>query len=166
MVRERLPRLDAIGPMVDFLFVDELTIEPSLLVPKRWDAATTLDGLTEARRIIGTLGDVSFEADELEAALRTLCEERGWKAGDLFMAIRVAVTGRTATPPLFDTIIALGLERTLERLDRAREPPDAGLRPASLTAAIRTGAGSCQTVRSGGDPLPSRNEYRRRPDDA
>jgi nondiscriminating glutamyl-tRNA synthetase len=121
MVRERLPRLDAIGSMVDFLFVDELTFEPSILVPKRWDAATTLDGLTEARRIIGNLGDVSFEAEELEATLRTLCEERTWKAGDLFMAIRVAVTGRTATPPLFDTIIALGLERTLERLDRARE---------------------------------------------
>ena len=121
MVRERLPRLDAIGPLVDFLFVEELAIEPNLLVPKRWDTATTLDGLTEGRRIIGGLGGVSFEADELEASLRTLCDERGWKAGDLFMAIRVAITGRIATPPLFDTIIALGLERTLERLDRARE---------------------------------------------
>jgi glutamyl-tRNA synthetase len=63
---------------------------------------------------------VSFEADELEAALRQLAEERGWKAGDLFMAIRVAVTGKTATPPLFDTLVALGYERSLERLDRAR----------------------------------------------
>ncbi len=66
-------------------------------------------------------GEVSFEGEELEAALRILCEERGWKAGDLFMAIRVAVTGRTATPPLFDTIVALGRQRTLDRLDRARE---------------------------------------------
>ena len=121
MVRERLPRLDAIGSMVDFLFVEELAIEPNLLVPKRWDAATTLDGLTQARRIIAGLGEVTFEAEEMEAALRTLCEERGWKAGDLFMAIRVAVTGRTATPLLFETIVALGLARTLERLDHARE---------------------------------------------
>jgi glutamyl-tRNA synthetase len=37
------------------------------------------------------------------------------------MAIRVAVTGRTATPPLFDTLVALGYERTLARLDAARE---------------------------------------------
>jgi glutamyl/glutaminyl-tRNA synthetase len=37
------------------------------------------------------------------------------------MAIRVAVTGRTATPPLFDTLVALGKERALERLDRATE---------------------------------------------
>ena len=36
------------------------------------------------------------------------------------MAIRVAVTGKTATPPLFDTLVALGYERTLARLDAAR----------------------------------------------
>ena len=64
---------------------------------------------------------MTFEADELEPPLRALAEERGWKAGDLFMAIRVAVTGRTATPPLFDTLVALGRDRTLERLDRAIE---------------------------------------------
>ncbi len=51
--------------------------------------------------------------------MRALAEARSWKVGDLFMAIRVAVTGLTATPPLFDTLVALGLERTLERLDRA-----------------------------------------------
>ena len=39
------------------------------------------------------------------------------------MAIRVAVTGRTATPPLFDTLVALGRERTLQRLDRALAGP-------------------------------------------
>ena len=66
-----------------------------------------------------TRGAVAFEADELEPPLRALAEARGWKAGDLFMAIRVAVTGRTATPPLFDTLVALGRERTLERLARA-----------------------------------------------
>jgi len=63
---------------------------------------------------------VSFEADELEGPLRRLAEEGAWKVGDLFMAIRVAVTGKTATPPLFDTLVALGYERSLERLDAAR----------------------------------------------
>jgi glutamyl-tRNA synthetase len=64
---------------------------------------------------------VTWEADELEPPLRDLVEEHGWKAGDLFMAIRVATTGRTATPPLFDTLVALGPSRTLERLDVAIE---------------------------------------------
>ncbi len=126
MVRDRLPRLDAIGPLVDFLFRDDLPLEPALLVPKRWDAPTTLDGLTETRRVVGALAAVSFEAEELESSLRALCETRGWKVGDLFMAIRVAVTGRTATPPLFDIIVALGPERTLDRLDRARGSLSAG----------------------------------------
>ena len=83
-------------------------------------------GLTEARRLIAEAGDVSFEADELEAPLRALAEESGWKAGDLFMAIRVAVTGRTATPPLFDTLVWLG--------------------PVTHTAAARRGQGA-----AGGD---------------
>jgi glutamyl-tRNA synthetase len=62
---------------------------------------------------------VSWEADELEPPLRALAEAEGWKAGDLFMAIRVATTGQPVAPPLFDTLVALGRERTLERLDRA-----------------------------------------------
>jgi len=90
-------------------------------VPKRWDAAATIEGLAEARRVIAAVGPVAYEADELEPRLRELAEDRGWKAGDLFMAIRVAVTGKTATPPLFDTLVALGYERTLARLDAARE---------------------------------------------
>jgi glutamyl-tRNA synthetase len=121
IVQERLPRLGAIGDLAGFLWLDRVTVDPAVLVPKRWDAATTRDGLAAARSTIEAVGDVTFEADELEPPLRALAESRGWKAGDLFMAIRVAVTGRTATPPLFDTIVALGRERTLERLDRALE---------------------------------------------
>jgi glutamyl-tRNA synthetase len=121
MVRERLPTLAAITEMVDYLFLEDVRPEPAALVPKRWDAATTEEALTAAREVIAAVGPVSFEADELEGPLRRLAEERGWKVGDLFMAIRVAVTGRTATPPLFDVLVALGYERTLQRIDQARE---------------------------------------------
>ena len=121
VVQERLPRLGKVGELVGFLWVDELTLDPDLLVPKRWDAATTAEALAAARTTIADVGLVSYEADELEPPLRALAEERGWKAGDLFMAIRVAVTGRRETPPLFDTLVALGYERTLARLERALE---------------------------------------------
>ncbi len=119
VVQERLPTLGAIGDLVGFLWIDELALDPELLVPKRWDAATTREGLAAARETIAEVGPVTFEADELEPPLRALAEARGWKAGDLFMAIRVAVTGRTATPPLFDTLVALGRERVLARLEAA-----------------------------------------------
>ena len=122
IVQERLPTLGAIGELVGFLWVDEVKVDPTILVPKRWDRDTTLAALRAAREtIVDSVGPVTFEADELEPPMRALAEARGWKAGDLFMAIRVAVTGRTATPPLFDSLVALGRERTLARLDRAIE---------------------------------------------
>jgi glutamyl-tRNA synthetase len=122
IIQERLPTLGAIGDLVGFLWVDDVTVDPAVLVPKRWDRETTLAGLRAAREtIVETVGPVTFEADELEPPLRALAEAQSWKAGDLFMAIRVAVTGRTATPPLFDSLVALGRERTLARLDQAIE---------------------------------------------
>jgi glutamyl-tRNA synthetase len=121
VVRERLPTLGSIGELAGFLWVRSVSLDPASLVPKRWDAPTTLEGLIAARSEIASVGEVTFEADELEPPLRALAEARGWKAGDLFMAIRIAITGRTATPPLFDTMVALGRDRVLERLDRALE---------------------------------------------
>jgi glutamyl-tRNA synthetase len=119
MVRERLPTLAAIVDLVGYLWVDQLVVDAALVVPKRWDAATTAEGLTAARERLAAHDALTWEADELEPPLRELVETRGWRAGDLFMAIRVATTGRTATPPLFDTLVALGRERTLARIDAA-----------------------------------------------
>jgi nondiscriminating glutamyl-tRNA synthetase len=121
VVQERLPTLAAVGELIGFLFVKDLEPDLAAIVPKRWDAATTATALAEARGTIADVGQVSWEADEIEPPLRQLVEERGWKAGDLFMAIRVAITGRVVSPPLFDTMVALGYERTLARLDRAIE---------------------------------------------
>lgn len=120
LVQERLPALAAIGDLVGFLFVEEPELDPDLLVPKRWDLATALAGLEAARATIASAGRVAFDHEGLETSLRALAEARGWKAGDLFMTIRAGVTGRIATPPLFETLVALGYDRTLVRLDRAR----------------------------------------------
>jgi glutamyl-tRNA synthetase len=119
IVRERLPTLAAIVDMAGFLWRDDLVLEPATIIPRRWDAETTRDGLTAARDLLAAHDGVTWEADELEPPLRSLVEARRWKAGDLFMAIRVATTGQTATPPLFDTLVALGRERTLTRLEAA-----------------------------------------------
>ena len=119
IVRERIPTLAAIVEVAGFLWRDDLRVEAAALVPKRWDAPTTRDGLAAAREVLAAHDGVTWEAEELEPPLRALVEARGWKAGDLFMAIRVATTGQTATPPLFDTLVALGRDRTLARLDAA-----------------------------------------------
>jgi nondiscriminating glutamyl-tRNA synthetase len=130
IIQERLPTLGAIGDLVGFLWLDTVTVDPAMLVPKRWDRETTLTGLRAARESIASAGAVAFEADELEPPMRALAEANGWKAGDLFMAVRVAVTGRTAAPPLFDSLVALGRERVLARLDAAIDTLDRSEVPA------------------------------------
>jgi glutamyl-tRNA synthetase len=119
LVRERLPVLGAIGDLVGFLFTDAIELDPALLVPRRWERGAARAGLAAASRAIDAGGPGGFTAEALEATLRGVAEANGWRTGDLFMAIRVALTGRTATPPLFESMAALGWERTLARLDRA-----------------------------------------------
>jgi glutamyl-tRNA synthetase len=118
-VRERLPVLGAIGDLVGFLFSEVIELDPPLLVPKRWERGTARAGLAAASRAIDAAGPAGFTAEALERSLRGVAEANGWKAGDLFMTLRVALTGKTATPPLFESMVALGRERTLVRLDRA-----------------------------------------------
>ncbi|HEV3485980.1 MAG TPA: glutamate--tRNA ligase [Vicinamibacterales bacterium] len=60
-----------------------------------------------------------FDAATLDAALRSFAEQRGLKAAQLIHATRVAVTGRAASPGLFEVLELLGRERTLTRMEEA-----------------------------------------------
>lgn len=62
-----------------------------------------------------------FDAETLEKILRPLAGKLGLKTGQLFGALRTATTGRTAAPPLFQTMAVLGQERTLRRIEVAIE---------------------------------------------
>jgi len=55
----------------------------------------------------------------LESELRAFGESAGWSVKELFMALRIATTGRSATPPLFETLAVLGKETCRRRLRRA-----------------------------------------------
>jgi len=59
-----------------------------------------------------------FDEPHVEAAVRATAADRGVKAGALIHATRVAVTGRTTSPGLFEVLVLLGRERSAERLDR------------------------------------------------
>jgi glutamyl-tRNA synthetase len=81
------------------------------------EAAKALAALLEER--IDPLMD--WDAAHIEASLRAFAEAAGWPAKDAFMAVRVAATGRAATPPLFETLTVLGKEVVRRRLRRAIE---------------------------------------------
>ena len=59
---------------------------------------------------------MEFDEESLENILRSLAMELGLNAGQLFSTLRMAITGRTASPPLFQTMVVLGKERCLERI--------------------------------------------------
>ena len=87
------------------------------------DAATVLDGA------IAAYADVPWEAEALKGELERIGEGVGLKLGKAQAPVRVAVTGRTVGPPLFESLVVLGRERTLERLGAARATPLRSPRP-------------------------------------
>ena len=80
---------------------------------------STLAVLKQAEQIISTFEP--FEAEPLEHAFREAAEAAGMKPGPFFAPLRVAVTGKTVSPPLFASIVALGREKTIERLKNAQQ---------------------------------------------
>lgn len=124
LLKERLVRLADATELAAFLTDTDATIaalsEPELLVPKGRTAAETAAALGLARDALTAVDDPDFAAGELEAICRAAAEAHGWKAGDFFRPLRVAITGRVVSPPLFGSMELLGRERTLARIDAAR----------------------------------------------
>ncbi len=114
LIRERINTLAEAATYADFFFLDELEYDASLLMGKKMTTETTLRALKVAQERLSLLE--SFDHDSLEGTLRPLAEERGLKTGQRFSPRRVPTTGRTAAPPLFETMVVLGKERCLGRI--------------------------------------------------
>ena len=115
--RERLKRLSEAPEMMEFFFVDQLEYDHAWLIQKGMDADSTRVAVERALATAEAVSD--WSPDALEVLYRALAEEMGLKAGQLFGTIRTAVSGRTATPPLFDMMSVLGRDRVLARLQAA-----------------------------------------------
>jgi glutamyl-tRNA synthetase len=120
LIQERLKRLDEAAELTGFFFLDDgLPYDLSLLLGKRF-VENSAGALAAIRSAYERLTKASaWESEALENLLRPLAEELGLKTGDFFGLLRVAVTGRTAAPPLFQTMEALGRDKTLARLNIA-----------------------------------------------
>ncbi len=121
LIHERLEELSEAPGLLEFFFREPRPgadgYPPATLILKGLDAAQTAAMLQAA---YATLRDLEpWTPQGLEAALRDLCARLERKPGQLFGALRVAVSGRTVAPPLFDMLAALGRERVLARLDAA-----------------------------------------------
>ncbi len=117
LIKDKMKLLSEVADLTRYFFTDVEPYAAALLVPKKVEPQQVQAALARVRDEIASVG-VDDEA-ALEASLRALAGEVGLKAGQLFMPIRVAATGRTASPGLFETLRVIGQERVLARLDAA-----------------------------------------------
>lgn len=119
LIRERIDLAEQFIPATEFFFRGDVEYDPALFQPKRHDLKelkTALEGYLERVE-----RHTPFEPQSLEAAARAYADEIGWKPGDLFMPLRIALTGRKASPPLFDVMSVLGRALCRRRLRAAVE---------------------------------------------
>jgi glutamyl-tRNA synthetase len=115
LVQERVAVLSDVWPMVDFVFLDEPPVdEVSWAKGMKDSAADVLDRAAEA------YATCEWDASVLKDVLQAAGEDLGLKLNKTQAPVRVAVTGRTVGPPLFESLEVLGRERTLARLAAAR----------------------------------------------
>jgi glutamyl-tRNA synthetase len=114
IVRDKAQTLDEIWPLVRFLFAEP---EPN---PAAWDKVMTPDAAPALAEALDALRATDgFDAASLEASLGKAVERSGRKPKDVYQPIRVAITGTTVSPGIFDSIAALGRERSVTRIERA-----------------------------------------------
>jgi glutamyl-tRNA synthetase len=87
-------------------------------IAKQWkDASATMDLLGAAREALADAP--TWDAGTLEETLRPVAEKRGVAAGKIFQPLRVALTGLSVSPGIFDVLVMLGRDRSLARIDTA-----------------------------------------------
>lgn len=117
--RERIDRLDDFIPYVSFFFggtVDYTAVLPKLKIKKRTRKEVVDVLKLYLDEIEKDKDGRAFTVESIEAFSRSFCERHGWKPKELFTLLRIGATGRTAAPPLFDTLAALGKDRVRLRL--------------------------------------------------
>lgn len=103
LVKERIRTLKEFENIAQFFFEE----------PKWLEYTLTSDDI---KPLIDALEDAQWTHKEIERRIRRKAEELGKKAKDIFMNLRVAITGKTVGPPLLESLELLGKEETLRRL--------------------------------------------------
>ncbi|NCN87619.1 MAG: hypothetical protein GW941_01845, partial [Candidatus Pacebacteria bacterium] len=114
LIYERLEKLSDIDELTDFFYKD-IEIDQELLL-KKGDKELVAKQLSELSQ---RLSEVDWSAENIEQVVRNLQAEKDYKKKQFFMMARIAVTGKKATPPLFETMEVLGKELTIKRLETA-----------------------------------------------
>ena len=119
LIRERIDKAEDFVPATDYFFRGEIELPLEDLKPKKRTFKELAALLEELVEVLDR--QVDFSPAALEALARELGERHGWSTKDFFMPLRVALTGRKASPPLFDTMSVLGRALVRRRIRGALE---------------------------------------------
>lgn len=114
-IQQRMELLPDAVPLVGFLFKDAIERDWSAMMKKGMDAATAGKVCAQGAEALAALA--TFDAASTEAALRKLAEDLGVGSGPVFTVVRIAITGQKVTPPLFESIFALGQTESVRRMN-------------------------------------------------
>jgi glutamyl-tRNA synthetase len=116
VTQEKISTLDEFWPLARSFF-DEPVDDPTAR-EKFLDSEAGAQALTAARDALAEVPD-PWSTESVEPALRGAVERSGMKAKQVFQPLRVALTGSTVSPGIFETVALVGRERALERIDAA-----------------------------------------------
>jgi glutamyl-tRNA synthetase len=119
IIRERLSTLDDAPQIAGFFFEDEVRPSLEVLVGKKLTVAQAIQVLEAAYKILESIS--AFTAEQVQIPLRGLVGEMGLTAGEVFGVLRVAITGRMVSPPLFESMEIIGKEKVIARVRKAIE---------------------------------------------
>jgi glutamyl-tRNA synthetase len=117
LIRERIVTLDDCLPFAAWFFKDEVDPDPVNLVAKNLTVAQSAEILGKSLEILAALPDLSPAHSEMP--MRSLVDQLGLSPNQVFGILRVAVTGQTVSPPLFESMEIVGKEKILKRVRKA-----------------------------------------------
>jgi glutamyl-tRNA synthetase len=116
VTQEKISTLDEFWPLARSFFdepVDDPAARERFLAPE-----SGAEALSAARAALAEVPE-PWSTESVEPALRGAVERTGMKARQVFQPLRVALTGSTVSPGIFETVALVGRDRALERIDRA-----------------------------------------------
>jgi glutamyl-tRNA synthetase len=117
LIRERLVTLDDCLPFAAWFFKETVQLKPEELVAKNLTAAQSAEVVRKSLDILSGLSEINPAS--AEPPMRALVEQLGLSPNQVFGILRVAVTGQTVSPPLFESMEIVGKERVIERVKNA-----------------------------------------------
>jgi glutamyl-tRNA synthetase len=115
LLQTRIETLGQFGDLADFFIRDEVLPPPEVFLPKKRTLEETLEF---AGAMLQVLEACNWTTEEIDAALRTLGTEKQWSVKESYMLLRAILTGKTASPPLLESLVIFGKARSLDRLRR------------------------------------------------